>query len=112
MPGLKPIDWWKKELLPRLTEDHQRLVTKELEAYNQLSWKAKDDVIKAYLGELVIWDTLQQEKHLSIFEVFDLWQGGIVNQTDDWWRAQLEGVSEPKRNHLNDLRQRLLHPQS
>jgi hypothetical protein len=107
MPGLKDVEWWKREVLPRVAEEYRRPVEKELERSQNLAQHSDRDAVVAYLSEIAIWRIIERERHFSATKLFDLWQAGIVNQSDDWWNAQIDGLSTAKRDEVNKLRQRL-----
>jgi hypothetical protein len=112
MPSTKNVDWWKTQLLPRLNLEQQRMAIRELDRYQEITQKSTDAVIVAHLYELAICKMLEEEKQLSINEIFDLWQAGICNQSEQRWTFLLRGLRPAKQDELNKVRTKLVQLQS
>ena len=107
MPGLTTVNWWRTELLPRFNEEQQRIIVNQLESFQAIERQSGKSAVLAYLYELAIWKILENEKEISRARLFELWQAGVINQSDETWRAGLDGVSATKQGELNRLRDRL-----
>jgi hypothetical protein len=112
MPSTRNVDWWKTQLLPRLNREQQRTAIRELDRYQEITQKSTDAVIVAHPYELAICKVLEEEKQLSINEVFDLWQAGICNQGEQRWTSLLRGLQPAKQDELNKVRAKLVQLQS
>jgi len=102
------IKWWESEFLPRFSADQRSLLTKQLDRYLDIRQKSSEYVSRAEFLERVILALLQQEKGLTSAQLFDPWQAGLLNQSEDWWKQQMESLSPTKQDQLNNLRKQLI----
>ena len=103
---------WYSQFLPTLKQEQQRMVIRELQQYAEVGQKSAKNVILAHLYEIAICKELQEEKQLSINEVFDFWHAGLCNQSEEWWRSQLLGLPPVKQEELDKLRKNLMQSES
>ena len=109
MPG---GTWWESDLLPRFNAEQRSILAKQLQLYLDVARESTKRTVRAELAERAIIILLQRELKLSNTECFDLWQAGLLNQTEDWWSRQIDSVVPAKQKQINDLRKALGSPPS
>ena len=104
--------WWESDLLPRFNAEQRSILSKQLQLYLDVARESTKQTVRAELAERAIIILLQRELKFSNTECFDLWQAGLLNQTEDWWSRQIARVPPAKQKQINDLRKALGSPPS
>jgi hypothetical protein len=96
--------WWTNNLFPHLSLDNQNIVAKELDRFKEIVRSTDRAALGPYLCEKAILRIIQQEKHFTSAQIFDLWQAGILHQSEDWWNAQMDGLPVAKQEQIRKMR--------
>jgi hypothetical protein len=107
MPGATTISWWENTLLPRFPAKERALLQEQLNKYLE-SARTSRSASGADLMQRTILHILQQAQNLSVTDVFDLYQAGLLSQTDEWWQKQLDTVPPDKRDTVTKFRNDLV----
>jgi hypothetical protein len=108
MPGQTLLEWWDSDILQPFNTEQRALLKQQLYRYLDVVRDRPENQSKAEFVEAVICAALQKDKGLSDTETFNLWQSGLLKQTDDSWNVQMNDLTPSRQRQLNRFRDELV----
>lgn len=103
-----PLAWWESEILPSLSTRQRSLIIGQIKRTQAVKVVSSQRALLIDEAELAILELLQRKSKLSATDCFHLWQDGLLNQPESWWRTQSAALSPEDQEVIEYLRKQLL----